>query len=594
MNTASAATTRATRANLRKRTCYDAYLLNQLAFAELCGNCRNYLAIPYKKKAQHEMGKRDYQCKAPGKESKIIGVTAESPKPKKRIQDRVEPQFWESPIVVGHCARKKIKYKEINRELRSSVDARERDVERLDAELKCSQSKNEDLSRGFHESQCRGNSLAEALESTKFELVVTKEELAATKEELESVKEALLLLQRDLEVVNQHVKNVEQECNLLKEEVSELEQKNEELSRREKVALTSLRQCRDKYHTLQGKLRTTRQQCETLVADSPSKAAIAVIKKLQQKEVADKDIVRGFMTALTKTKKLSSEVVSFLTEQENHIARLKKYFGDIRYKEIQEMFKPWVCLRELDLVATVSFRGYEVIRRIEFHEAENCKYMRGLFKNRQTLSRLSAQLEQYAGSILPYNITDNAVIFETKPAVRWLLQKYGLWDYVSNGENVQLAATVDGGELSWQLTQISAGVKICDARAIDPRSGQLLFSESGYKQVQSRNVCFPLRIHIAKDNAAFYDQHLTSFFDDMNDLEQELGEGLVVTHGADMCSLQKTVKRGKCAGVLPFSAGLMADFHFIALLVCMYWCYMYTDRWCYETQDIWLLLLQHT
>ena len=142
--------------------------------------------------------------------------------------------------------------------------------------------------------------------------MVTKEELAATKEELESVKEALLLLQRDLEVVNQHVKNVVQECNLLKEEVSELEQKNKELSRREKVASISLRQCRDKYHTLQGKLRTTRQQCETLVADSPSKAAIAVIKKLQQKEVADKDIVRGFMTALPKQRSCQVKWYLFL------------------------------------------------------------------------------------------------------------------------------------------------------------------------------------------------------------------------------------------------------------------------------------------
>jgi hypothetical protein len=66
-----------------------------------------------------------------------------------------------------------------------------------------------------------------------------------------------------------------------------------------------------------------------------------------------------------------------------------------KYEELQGKFKPWVCLRELDFVATVSFCGYEVIHRIEFSNAENDKYMRGLFKSRQELSRLSRKLEEH-------------------------------------------------------------------------------------------------------------------------------------------------------------------------------------------------------
>jgi hypothetical protein len=34
----------------------------------------NYLHIPYKKKKQSNMGKRDYHFMAPGKTSKIIGL----------------------------------------------------------------------------------------------------------------------------------------------------------------------------------------------------------------------------------------------------------------------------------------------------------------------------------------------------------------------------------------------------------------------------------------------------------------------------------------------------------------------------------------
>ncbi len=56
--------------------------------------------------------------------------------------------------------------------------------------------------------------------------------------------------------------------------------------------------------------------------------------------------------------------------------------------------------------------------------------------------------------------------FDVKTAVRWLLEKYGLWSYVERGDSVSTAATVDGGELAWQLMQVSAGIKICDARLL--------------------------------------------------------------------------------------------------------------------------------
>jgi hypothetical protein len=55
------------------------------------------------------------------------------------------------------------------------------------------------------------------------------------------------------------------------------------------------------------------------------------------------------------------------------------------YKELKWKFRPWVCLMELNKVATVSFQGYEVIRRIEFH-GEDAKYQQGLFCNRMELS----------------------------------------------------------------------------------------------------------------------------------------------------------------------------------------------------------------
>jgi hypothetical protein len=227
-----------------------------------------------------------------------------------------------------------------------------------------------------------------------------------------------------------------------------------------------------------------------------------------------------------------------------HLKQVKMHFESKVYKELQQKFSAWVCLRELDFVATVSFRGYESIRRIEFNEEENSKYMRGLFKSRAELGRLSRKLENYATTLLPYVLTSNAITFDVQIAVKWLLKKYGLWRYVRRGKMVTTAATVDGGELAWKLTQISAGIKICDEKALDPRTGRLLFGESGHDGVQSRSHCFPLVVHIAKDNSAFYDSHLSSFFQAINTLEDTYSTGLQFTHGADMCSLQKTVRKG--------------------------------------------------
>jgi len=45
----------------------------------------------------------------------------------------------------------------------------------------------------------------------------------------------------------------------------------------------------------------------------------------------------------------------------------------------------------------------------------------------------------------------------------FILTAFGLWKYVKRGESCQVAATVDGGQLSWKVTQISAGIKLINA-----------------------------------------------------------------------------------------------------------------------------------
>jgi hypothetical protein len=328
----------------------------------------------------------------------------------------------------------------------------------------------------------------------------------------------------------------------------ENERKIDELTSKLKSSKNQVKYLQTQLSSTRAKLseaqKTIRNNVVPYKGDDSFVGADFLIKFFFSKKISNADIVNGFLSALMSRKRNINPIASFLIAQEEHLADLRNYFYGRRYKELQDKFKPWLCLRELDLVATVSFSGYQVIRNIEFHGEENTKYLRGLLKSRHELSRVSKLLENHGRQILPYEVSSNAVVFDIERAVPWLLEKFGLWEYVTSGEMVTVAATVDGGELAWQLTQVSAGIKICDERAVDPLTGKHLFGDSGYDNVQSRYVCFPLHVHIAKDNKEFYANHLSSFFHKLNEMEDAYPLGLQFTQGADMCSLQKTVRRG--------------------------------------------------
>ena len=81
-------------------------------------------------------------------------------------------------------------------------------------------------------------------------------------------------------------------------------------------------------------------------------------------DIENAEVVAGVVRALAK-KKFKKHLLQAV---EADLPDLCLQLEMKLYKQLREKFKPWVCLRELDLAATVSLRGYDVIRRIEFHE----------------------------------------------------------------------------------------------------------------------------------------------------------------------------------------------------------------------------------
>jgi hypothetical protein len=361
------------------------------------------------------MGKCDYQCKTPGKISSIQNTLPQEPSEGRRRSAVVALETVsavESSIEVFEnrsSKKQKTDLKEVNRELRSSVESGlirvctlEHDLHVADSKIKCQQEE-------FASSQREVTSLKSSVESGLDRIHIFKEKLFIARRDVEVAQEELASSQREVADCYDRLSHLERH---VRDTEGQLQAAKDHRTAEDGMA---------EYY--QSRLSNIRSQINEYISDDPFAAANFLILELRKKNVGDDEVVSGFMRALTWTKTLKKQAVAFLTAQENHIAGLESYFGGLMYKGLQEKFKPWVCLRELDLVATVSFQGYEIIRRIEFHKEENCKYMRGLFKNRQTLSRLSALLEAHSRSILPYTISENAIQFDVKTAVKWLLEK---------------------------------------------------------------------------------------------------------------------------------------------------------------------------
>jgi hypothetical protein len=107
----------------------------------------------------------------------------------------------------------------------------------------------------------------------------------------------------------------------------------------------------------------------------------------------------------------------------------------------------------------------------------------------------------------------------------YLLQLYGL-DTVARDPNqlpVEFSITLGGADISRNLSHVTAGIKINDCGAIDPISGISISFQDSMK-LKSRELCYPVKILIAKDTKALYKDYVADFFDFFKEVK-EVGFG---------------------------------------------------------------------
>ncbi len=173
------------------------------------------------------------------------------------------------------------------------------------------------------------------------------------------------------------------------------------------------------------------------------------------------------------------------------------------------------------------------------------------------IQRAQYSLNSYLNEIIPIHIEPNRETgrFHYRAYLDYLLSKFGLLDIIddtSTTEPVKVAVTFDGGSVSRFLGHVTGGYKLVDKRCIDPKTGLLLFGETGNDKVQSHIHCFPIKVAFAKDTKELYRVEYAEFFAFLKEYEREKQFRIKFIYPQDMSSIWKTTGRGGTAKVKTF------------------------------------------
>jgi hypothetical protein len=209
----------------------------------------------------------------------------------------------------------------------------------------------------------------------------------------------------------------------------------------------------------------------------------------------------------------------------------------------------------IDLSGSVlNLSGYDNLRRgMEAEENGKIDRMGGWLCSTYQLRKLMKMVEEHAKGVIPFKVVNidgiHGFKFEYERLLLYLLKLFKLEDAARdvNQPPVQISITLDGADLSRNVTHVTAGVKINDPRSIDPISG-LPIGVMNSRKVQSRELCFPFKSLLAKDSKELYDNHFGDFFDYFKTVQADgLGGGVIqinVTSPQDRSSFWKALKRG--------------------------------------------------
>ena len=250
----------------------------------------------------------------------------------------------------------------------------------------------------------------------------------------------------------------------------------------------------------------------------------------------------------------------------------------ILYKEKirKRYFNVYEILCAMDLAGGVcSYTAYDVIRSVvlavdktngtpdaESDETTLPAQRTGLclMPSTSELKRAAKFVEKVGQTLVPLihqpeAAFGEAIQFQYDETIKFLLQSFSLY-----GTDCTIAHSLDGAQLSKKESHTCAGIKVIDPKAIDPRTGSLMFDDPKDAKFQGLNHLFPMKMVMARETNNLVYKEFGDFYafcqscqhDDSNPFAPEHPK-LICTAECDLSMTWKGLARGGAAKIKEFA-----------------------------------------
>jgi hypothetical protein len=155
----------------------------------------------------------------------------------------------------------------------------------------------------------------------------------------------------------------------------------------------------------------------------------------------------------------------------------------------------------------------EVLRSVKTADK---RYSRGFLPSKSSILRAARKVEKNADELCPFKMIGRAFEddddadfgegfeFDVIKTTATLFDAFGLMSDAKE-RSVELGLASDGAQLTHTISHVTAGLKFNDIGMRDPSAKRPLLLHEPDSLVQSRNLCFPLIVVIAKDSKTTLD-----------------------------------------------------------------------------------------
>jgi hypothetical protein len=246
----------------------------------------------------------------------------------------------------------------------------------------------------------------------------------------------------------------------------------------------------------------------------------------------------------------------------------------ILYKEKirKRYFDIFEILQAMDLAGGVcSYTAYDIIRSVvlavdknnidDDDDTSNSKRTGlCLMPSTTKLKRAAAYVEKVGQTLTPLIHQPEApagesIQFKYDETIKFILKSFSLY-----GTDCTIAHSLDGAQLSKRESHTCAGIKIIDQKAIDPRTGSLMFEDPKDAKFQGLDHLFPMKMVMARETNKLVYEEFGDFYAFCSSCEHDDSNPYAPSHPKTIftaeCDLSMTWKglaRGGAAKIKEFA-----------------------------------------